>query len=110
LGVVVDRLVVTINHQGAVIGHQGAVDIVALKSKKLSLRKVLIVEVINLDVWIFTPVPRWTLTVVIYDNDLEYEWSRDEENDGNTGDAIIFRQIQVSCRIIVICLVFLYFS
>jgi hypothetical protein len=35
--------------------------------------------------------PQWAPTVMVYDNDLEYEWSRDRENDGNIGDARIFR-------------------
>jgi hypothetical protein len=39
--------------------------------KRLSLRDVLIVEAIDLDVWIFTPAPRWALTVIFCDNDLE---------------------------------------
>jgi hypothetical protein len=47
---------------------------------------------------------------VVYDNDLEYEWSRDQENDSNTGDVRIFRQLQASRKIIVIRPVFLYCS
>jgi hypothetical protein len=39
--------------------------------KRLSLRDVLMAKAIDLDVWIFTPVPRWALTVVVCDNDLE---------------------------------------
>jgi hypothetical protein len=35
--------------------------------------------------------PRWVSAVVIYDSDLEYEWSRDRENDSNTVDVKIFR-------------------
>jgi hypothetical protein len=35
---------------------------------------------------------------VICDNDLELEWSWDQENDGNIGDARIFWQIQSSQR------------
>jgi hypothetical protein len=38
--------------------------------------------------------------VVVSDNDLEYGWSRDRENDGNTGDVEIFRQVPTSRRII----------
>jgi hypothetical protein len=68
------------------------------------------VEAITLDVWIFTPVPRWAPNVVVGDNDLEQGWSRDQENDGNTGDARIFRQVQASRRIIALCHVFLYCS
>jgi hypothetical protein len=30
-------------------------------------------EVINLDVGIFTPVSWWAPTIVVYENDLEYE-------------------------------------
>jgi hypothetical protein len=48
--------------------------------------------------------------VMVYDNDLEYEWSWDREINGNTGDIRIFRQVQASQRIIVICSVFLYCS
>jgi hypothetical protein len=29
------------------------------------------VEAINLNVWIFTPTPRWAPTIVVCDNDLE---------------------------------------
>jgi hypothetical protein len=29
-------------------------------------------EIIDLDVWIFTPGPWWMLTVVVYDSDLEW--------------------------------------
>jgi hypothetical protein len=36
------------------------------------------------------PVPGWTSTVVVYDNDLEYGWSRDRENNSNIGDTKIF--------------------
>jgi hypothetical protein len=32
---------------------------------------VVIMEAINLDIWIFTPAPRWAPTVLVYDNDLE---------------------------------------
>jgi hypothetical protein len=35
--------------------------------------------------------PRWASAVVIYDSDLEYEWSRDRENDSNTVDVKIFK-------------------
>jgi hypothetical protein len=59
------------SHQGAIISCQGAVDIAAAKPKKLSLREVLIMEVIDLDIWIFTPTPRWAPTVMVCDNDLE---------------------------------------
>jgi hypothetical protein len=48
--------------------------------------------------------------VVDYDNDLEWGWSRDRENDSNTGDTRIFRQIQASRRKITLHLVFLYCS
>jgi hypothetical protein len=64
LGVVIDRLdVITdclgaaANGQGAVADHQGATDLVALRSKRLSLRDVFTVEAIDLDIWIFTPAP-----------------------------------------------------
>jgi hypothetical protein len=36
------------------------------------------------------PVPGWTSTVVVYDNDLEYGWSRDRENNSNIGNTKIF--------------------
>jgi hypothetical protein len=66
---------VTTDHQGPVIDSQGAItdrhgvaDLAAPKPKRLSLRDVLIAEAIHLDVWIFTPTPRWAPTVVVYDN------------------------------------------
>jgi hypothetical protein len=46
--------------------------------------------------------------VVVSDNDLEYGRSRDRENDGNTGDVEIFRQVSTSRRIIALCHVFLF--
>jgi hypothetical protein len=46
-------------------------DVAADRQKRLSLREVLIVEAINLNIWIFIPAPRWTPTVVVCDNDLE---------------------------------------
>jgi hypothetical protein len=49
-------------------------------------------------------------SVVIYDNDLEYEWSRDRENDGSTLDARIFSQVQFFQRIITLRPMFLYCS
>jgi hypothetical protein len=51
-----------------------------------------------------------TSYVAIYDNDLEYGCSRDREIDGNTGDKMIFRQVQTSWRIIALRHVFLYCS
>jgi hypothetical protein len=39
--------------------------------KRFSLWDVLMVEAIDLDVWMFTPAPRWVPTVMVYDNDLE---------------------------------------
>jgi hypothetical protein len=48
--------------------------------------------------------------VVVYDIDLVYGWSRDWENDGNTGDALIFRHVHASRRIIALHPVFLYCS
>jgi hypothetical protein len=47
---------------------------------------------------------------VVCDNDLESDWSRDRESDGNTRDARIFRQVQASRRIIALRHVFLYCS
>jgi hypothetical protein len=63
LGVVIDR-------QGVVADRQGAADLAALRPKRLSLRDVLIMEAIDLDVQIFTPGPRWAPTIEVYDNDL----------------------------------------
>jgi hypothetical protein len=37
----------------------------------LSLPDVLMVDDIDLDVWIFMPSPRWTPIVMVCDNDLE---------------------------------------
>jgi hypothetical protein len=67
-------------------------------------------EAIDLDVWIFMPAPQWAPTVMVFDNDLEQVWiqSCTTENDGNTGDTWIFRQVQASRRIIALCPVFLY--
>jgi hypothetical protein len=45
---------------------------------------------------------------VVYDNEFVWGLSRDRENDGNTGDVRIFRQVQVFCKIIVLRHVFLY--
>jgi hypothetical protein len=67
-------------------------------------------EAIDLDVWIFTPTPKWAPTVIVYDNDLEYGWSQDRENDGDIGEARIFRQVRASRRIIALHHVFLYCS
>jgi hypothetical protein len=39
--------------------------------KRLSLREVLIVEAIDLDVWIFMPAPWWVPTIMVYVNNLE---------------------------------------
>jgi hypothetical protein len=66
-GVVADCTGVIIDRQGAIAGRQGAVDLAALRPKRLSLQDVLIMEVIDLDEWIFTPTPRWVPTVVVYD-------------------------------------------
>jgi hypothetical protein len=71
---------------------------------------VLIVEAIDLDVYIFTSTPWWAPTVVVYENDLEYGWSQDRENDGNIGVARVFRQVQASRRIIALYHVFLCYS
>jgi hypothetical protein len=43
---------------------------------------------------------------MVYDNEFIWGWSRDRENDRNIGYVRIFRQIQASRGIIVICLVF----
>jgi hypothetical protein len=47
---------------------------------------------------------------MVYDSDLELGWSRDREIKGNTGDTMIFRQVQASQRIIALRPVFLYYS
>jgi hypothetical protein len=39
--------------------------------KMLSLQDVLMVEAIDLNIWIFMLAPRWTPTVVVCDNNLE---------------------------------------
>jgi hypothetical protein len=45
-----------------------------------------------------------------YDNEFVWRWSQDWENDGNTGDTNILRQVQASRRIIALCPLFLYCS
>jgi hypothetical protein len=40
--------------------------------KRLLLQDVLIMEAINLDVWIFMPSPRRAPAMMVYDNDLEW--------------------------------------
>jgi hypothetical protein len=52
----------------------------------------------------------WRWCVMVCENDLKYGWSWDRENNGNTGDARIFRQVQASQRIINLRPVFLYCS
>jgi hypothetical protein len=52
------------------------------------------------------PTPRWAPTIIVYDNEIIWRWSRDRENNDNTGDARIFRQIQTSWRIIALHHVF----
>jgi hypothetical protein len=47
-------------------------------------------------------------TDVVYDNNFVYGWSRNRENDDNTRDTMIFRQVPTSRRIIVLRHVFLY--
>jgi hypothetical protein len=61
-GVVADFLGAASNYQGAITdclgattNHQGATDLAAPWPKRLSLPDMLIVEAIDLDVWIFTP-------------------------------------------------------
>jgi hypothetical protein len=66
-GVVADCTGVIIDRQGAIAGRQGAVDLAALRLRRLSLQDVLIMEVIDLDKWIFTSTPRWVPTVMVYD-------------------------------------------
>jgi hypothetical protein len=81
-GAAINRLGAIITHQGASIDcpcttctHQGvATDrhgAVLNHRKGLSLLEELIVEAIDLDIWIFMPAPWWAPTVIIYDNDLE---------------------------------------
>jgi hypothetical protein len=70
----------------------------------------LIMEAIILTIWIFTPAPWWAPTIVVCYNNLEYGWSQDQENDGNTGDIRIFRQVLPPRRIIALRPVFLYCS
>jgi hypothetical protein len=86
-GAAIDRQGATANCQGAAADCQGAVvDCWSLgcccrlpvaemspptAKKRLSLREVLIMEVIDLNVWIFMPAAWWAPTVMIYDNDLE---------------------------------------
>jgi hypothetical protein len=47
---------------------------------------------------------------VVYDKEFIRGWSQYRENDGNTEDVRIFRQVQASQRIIVMRPVFLYCS
>jgi hypothetical protein len=90
-GVVADREGAVVDRQGAAANRRGATDDCwsarcrcRLSVAKMSLTtvekgsryEVLIVEAIDLDVWIFTPAPQWAPTVVPYDNDL-VESSRD---------------------------------
>jgi hypothetical protein len=56
----------TASHQDVTNDHQ----------KRLSLCEVLIVEAIDLDVWIFMPTPRWVSTIMVYDN--EFIWGDHE--------------------------------
>jgi hypothetical protein len=70
-GVITDCEGAPINRQGATAECQDAIDLAVSRSKRLSLRDVLIVEAIDLDIWIFTPASQWAPTVVVYDNDLE---------------------------------------
>jgi hypothetical protein len=60
-----------VDRKGVIIGHQGAANLAVLRPKRLSLWDVLIVETIDLDVWIFTLTLRWVPIVMIYKNDLE---------------------------------------
>jgi hypothetical protein len=46
---------------------------------------------------------------VIYDNEFIWGWLRDRENDGNTSDVRIFRQVQTSWRIIALRRAFFIF-
>jgi hypothetical protein len=69
-GVVTSRQGVIADCQGVIADCQGVIDLAALRPKSLSLQDVLFVEVIDLDIWIFMPNPRWASTVIVYDNDL----------------------------------------
>jgi hypothetical protein len=68
---VFDHLGVAGIHQGAAGDCQGVSDLAALRTKRLSLRDVLIMEAINLDLRIFMPAPWWVPTITFYDNDFE---------------------------------------
>jgi hypothetical protein len=70
LGAAVNCQGVVTSRQGVIADCQGVIDLAALRPKSLSLQDVLFVEVIDLDIWIFMPNPRWASTVIVYDNDL----------------------------------------
>jgi hypothetical protein len=70
LGAAVNCQCVVTSRQGVIADCQGVIDLAALRPKSLSLQDVLFVEVIDLDIWIFMPNPRWASTVIVYDNDL----------------------------------------
>jgi hypothetical protein len=57
--------------KGATIDHQGVADLAVLRSEKLLLRDVFIMEAINLNIWIFTPAPQWAPTIMLRDINLE---------------------------------------
>jgi hypothetical protein len=64
-GAIADRQGATVDHHGVVTDRQGA---------DAGRQDVLLVEAIDLDVWIFTLAPKWVPTIMVYDNDLEL-WS-----------------------------------
>jgi hypothetical protein len=56
-GATVDHLGATTDRQGVITGCQDVTDLAVSGSKRLLLRDVLIVEAIDLDIWIFMPIP-----------------------------------------------------
>jgi hypothetical protein len=99
-----------VDYQRFIASHQGTADLAVSRAKRLSLWDVLIVEAIDLNVWIFTLATWWASTIMVYDNDFVWGWSQDEENNGNTGDTRIFRYVQATRMIIALLPMFLYCS
>jgi hypothetical protein len=62
---------VVANCKGVIVSHHGVADLGAPRSKRISVRDVLIVEAIDLNVWIFTLAPHWAPTIMVCDKDLE---------------------------------------
>jgi hypothetical protein len=74
-GAATDRKGAAADHPDAIANHQLPLILQCRGQKRLSLRDMLIMEAIDLNVWIFTAAARWVPTIMIYGNDLEYGWS-----------------------------------